>query len=221
MSIQYKRVAAGFYTDTKIVSFGIQPPHPTTFLQWLLTGPAFGVLPCCASIGRLGMAEQSGWSPDQIDMMMQPLVDSGIVQFDPKAPFIYLPNALRFNGPKSPSNVIGWQSDWRKLPNCVLKERAWHMIKAHCSYRDSDVVLDKKKKPTPRNRFLLAFNSIEKPPESPIEPLSDSNDHRSDHRSSKKNNIYNNNNRNNNRNTGPASPDASNVTPLHSTGGES
>jgi len=213
MSIQYKRIYAGFYTDPKIVAFGPQPPHPTTFFQWLITGPVFGVLPCCASIGRYGIAEQSVWELDDIDWMMQSLVDAGIAQFDAKAPFLYLPKAIKYDSPKSPSNVIGWQSDWRKLPNCVLKERAWHSLKSHCDYRDKEMDIDPKKKRTTRNSFSLAFTTIEKPPETPIQPLSDESDHRSDHRSNNLDDLNININRNNNSNTGPENPD-SNVTPI-------
>ena len=214
MSIQYKRVAAGLFTDPKIAKFGVQPAHPTSLMLWLLTGPVFGIVPGCASVGKYGMAEQSGWTPDEIDYMIAPLIESGIVQFDPVAPFLYLPNAVKYNEPKSPSNVASWQSDWRKLPNCVLKERAWHTLRSHCLYRDEDVVFDAKKKRTTRTSFKAAFKLIEKPPESDITP----NDHRYDHRCLSADDLNNNNNSNNNKDTGPKKPDlshpTSNVTPF-------
>ncbi len=216
MSIQYKRVAAGLYTDAKIAKLGVQPAHPTSLMLWLLTGPVFGIVPGCASVGKYGMAEQSGWSPDEIDYMITPLIESGIVQFDSAAPFLYLPRAVKYNEPKSPSNVVSWQSDWRKLPNCVLKERAWHTLRSHCIYRDKDVVFDKKKVQNSRTSFESAFEVIEKPPETDITP----HDHRcldsGDHRCFSKDDLNNNNNSNNNRDIGPDSPDlkdpASNVT---------
>ena len=213
MSIQYKRVAAGMYTDEKISNFGIQPPHPTTFLTWLLVGPVFGIVPGCASIGRYGMAEQSGWEVEDIDWMVGELADSRIIQFDPKAPFIWAPNSLKYNAPRSPLNVSSWQSDWRKLPNCLLKERAWHALRAHCEYRDRDTIFDKKKPRKATNSFATAFISIEQPPETPINVDLEPEKHSSEHSSTKQEELNRNRNRNRNSTTCSGSGET-NITPI-------
>ncbi len=204
-SIQYKRVAAGFYTDAKITQFGIQEPHPTTFLLWLISGPVFGVLPSCASIGRYGISEQSGWEPEEVDWMMEELVSAGIAQFDPAAPFLYLPQAIKYNPPRSPLNVTSWQSDWRKLPNCFLKGRAYSALKGHCELRDKDSVFDKKRPRTAKNSFVRAFGSIDKPPEPPMVPTIEE----QKHSSTKQVELKRKRNRKRYRNSVPSTPEAS------------
>ena len=103
---------------------------------------------------------------------------AGIVQFDARAPMIWMPNAIKFNAPRSPLNVTSWASDWRKLPQCVLKERAFHVLQAHCRYRDSNLT-DAQKKDR-KTSFLGAFEvAIEKPEPTPITNA----EHRSEHSS--------------------------------------
>lgn len=168
MKGQYRPVSPGYWQDPKVKAWGKLPPSPYTLSLWILTGPLLGVLPGLVSVGRYGICEKIKWTPEELDENMAQLIKSGFVQFDTEAPLLWLPKAIRYNAPRSPLNVVGWASDWRKLPNCIIKERAFHSLQAHCRERDSD--MDSKTKKTTKNSFETAFRySIEKPTECAFE----------------------------------------------------
>jgi len=169
VSGQYRPVSPGYWQDPVVRSWGKLPPSPHTLSLWILTGPLLGVLPGLVSVGRYGICEQIKWTPDELDEHMESLVSAGMVQFDSEAPLLWLPKAIKYNTPRSPLNVTGWASDWRKLPNCVIKERAFHVFQAHCRARDS--AMESKAKKTTRNSFETAFTmAIEKPMDSGFQP---------------------------------------------------
>ncbi|WP_299076705.1 hypothetical protein [uncultured Paraglaciecola sp.] len=168
MSGQYRPVSPGYWQDPIVRSWGKLPTSPHTLSLWILTGPLLGVLPGLVSVGRYGICEQIKWTPDELDENMAALVAAGMVQFDSDAPLLWLPKAIKYNAPRSPLNVMGWASDWRKLPSCLIKERAFHVLQSHCRSRDAD--MESKTKKTTKNSFETAFRvSIEKPKESGIQ----------------------------------------------------
>lgn len=60
------------------------------------------------------------------------LLASGMVECDPEARFVALPNFLRYNRPESPNVIRSWVKGFDLLPECSLRDRTLDRA-AHCA----------------------------------------------------------------------------------------
>lgn len=51
------------------------------------------------------------------------LIGSGMVEYDPEARFVALPNFLRYNRPESPNVIRSWVKGFDLLPECELRDK--------------------------------------------------------------------------------------------------
>ena len=103
--------------DTKLVFF-----H-------LLTTPfstPFGLFK--ASIGAL--ADEMRWSPKKYEKALKDAIAHGMVEYDPKAYVIFIPNFLKYNWPTSINQVKSWKKIFDELPNSPLKIKFLQRFKA-------------------------------------------------------------------------------------------
>jgi len=103
--------------DTKLVFF-----H-------LLTTPfstPFGLFK--ASIGAL--ADEIRWSPKRYEKAIKDAIAHGMIEYDPKAYLIFIPNFLKYNWPTSKNQVKSWKRIFDELPNSPLKIKFLQKLKA-------------------------------------------------------------------------------------------
>jgi hypothetical protein len=69
-------------------------------------------------------ANEVGWSLGRLSgaQALEEIVNAGMAQVDADAGLIWLPNALKRNGPQSVNNVVAWRKAFTKAPECPLLE---------------------------------------------------------------------------------------------------
>ena len=55
----------------------------------------------------------------------QGVTQRSMVKTDWVNSLVWIPQALKYNPPSSPSVVTGWRNEWNELPECALKLEAW------------------------------------------------------------------------------------------------
>jgi len=68
-----------------------------------------------------GLAAELDWPAARMKKALQEAFRKGMLQFDPKACFLWAPHFLRYNPPASPNVVVSWQKVIADLPDSHLK----------------------------------------------------------------------------------------------------
>lgn len=112
----FSKVARRMWVDQKFSD--LSAPQPSAQFMWifLLTGPHVTSVPGLFVMGELGLAEHLNWDTEPSRACLRELIDSGMVRFDKPNRLMWLPNALRYNQPRSPKHVLGWRRHWADLP---------------------------------------------------------------------------------------------------------
>jgi hypothetical protein len=77
-----------------------------------------------------GLAEELGWALNRFQKAFTPSVACGMVEHDPRACLIYLPNFIKYNKPESPNVVKAWVKASALLPECTLRSVVLETAKA-------------------------------------------------------------------------------------------
>ena len=122
---RYRKVDPRIWNDEKFRTL-----HDRSKLVFfmLLTHPgmtALGAMRATVS----GLAEELGWEIEAFRKAFQQALDKGMVEHDPKACLIALPNFVRYNTPESPNVVRAWVGALDLLPECELKTAVLHRAK--------------------------------------------------------------------------------------------
>jgi len=88
----------------------------------LLTHPAMTALGAMRS-SVAGLADELGWPIEAFRDAFDDILNQDMVEIDPKACLIALPNFVRYNRPESPNVVTAWINSLDLLPECELLER--------------------------------------------------------------------------------------------------
>ncbi len=88
----------------------------------LLTHPAVTALGAMRG-SVAGLADEMGWPVEAFREAFNDILHQDMVEIDPKACLIALPNFVRYNRPESPNVVKAWIGSLDLLPECELLER--------------------------------------------------------------------------------------------------
>jgi len=116
---RYRKIDSRIWNDAKFCA--LSKDGKLVFLM-LLTHPSMTALGAMrASLAGLG--EELGWEPEAFREAFREAFLQGMVEHDPKALLIALPNFLKYNPPESPNVVKAWVGALDLLPECDLKIR--------------------------------------------------------------------------------------------------
>jgi hypothetical protein len=122
---KYRKIDPRIWNDAKFMA--LSDNGKLTFL-FLLTHPHMTALGAMRATIP-GLAAELGWSEEAFREAFQEVLAKGIVEHDPKASFLWLPNFIKFNPPESPNVVKAWSSSLDLLPECVMKMQCLHKAK--------------------------------------------------------------------------------------------
>lgn len=77
-----------------------------------------------------GLAAELDWQPEDFREAFAEALQQGMVEHDPKAHLVALPNFIRYNAPESPNVVRAWVGAVDLLPECELKALVLQRAKA-------------------------------------------------------------------------------------------
>jgi hypothetical protein len=124
----YRKLAVRMWSDAKVLA--LSRPEPCGQVLWihLLVGEQTDVIPGLYRIGELAFAEQLGWSLKDFRRVFLEVFRQGLVKADWTARVIWVPNAIKYNLPRSPNVVTSWKAAWDRIPECPLKIEAWTLL---------------------------------------------------------------------------------------------
>jgi hypothetical protein len=115
---RYRKVDPRIWGDEKFLRL---PERAKLIFLYLLTNPSMTMLGAMRGSSS-GMAEEVGVEVDEFRDAFQRIVDAGMVRFDQRARFVWLPKFLRYNRPESPNVVKAWPAAFAMLPECKLRD---------------------------------------------------------------------------------------------------
>lgn len=128
---RYRKIQVKTWTDIKFKSLSPIPPCGQGLWLWLLTGPYTQIIPGLFAGGVAGMAESLDWDAKAFQEAFREVFSKGLIKHDGAAKLVFIPKAIKYNMPQSPNVIKSWSTAWEELPECALKNDAWHsFIKA-------------------------------------------------------------------------------------------
>lgn len=90
--------------------------------------------PHLTSVGAMratipGLAAEIGWDTERVSKGFREGLSQGLVEHDPKACFIGVPNFLKYNPPDNPNVVKSFEKALELLPECKLKSITMQRVK--------------------------------------------------------------------------------------------
>jgi len=118
---KYSKVSRRIHGDAKYRALSKATPNGQTLFMRLLTAPEHTCIPgvIVARIG--GLADDLGWSTEDLRRIFRELTELGIGSIDESAGLIFMPNAWKHNAPESINVIKAWARVWRELPDSPLK----------------------------------------------------------------------------------------------------
>lgn len=127
---RYSKVSRRVWTDEKFRTLSAPPPNAQTLWFRLLTGPELTNIPGAFAAWPAGMAQALGWPEKAFREAFGEVFAKGMAKADWEAGFVWVPKAIEYNRPESPNVVKSWRVAWAELPECPLKNEAYHQLKA-------------------------------------------------------------------------------------------
>jgi len=127
---RYRKIEVRMWGDGKFRTLSPLPPSGQGLWLHLLTGPQTGLIPGLFRVGRAAMAEELDWPLEAFDRAFEEVSRLGMAKADWRARVVWIPNAIKCNLPQSPNVVTSWASEWRVIPECVLKDEAYETIRS-------------------------------------------------------------------------------------------
>lgn len=121
---KYRKIDPRIWNDAK---FRDLSDDGKLLFFFLLTHPAM------TSLGAMrhtapGMAAELGWTTEGFAKPFAEALSKGLVKYDEKAAFVWLPNFIKYNQPDNPNVVKAWDSAVDMLPECdMLNELLQHV----------------------------------------------------------------------------------------------
>lgn len=115
----YRRVESRIWNDERFRA--LTDDGKLVFL-FLLTHPHM------TSVGAMratseGLAAELKWTVERFENGFETVLEARMVEFDPGACMVSLPNFIKHNPPANPNMVKGWVYALELLPECALKHR--------------------------------------------------------------------------------------------------
>lgn len=121
----YRAIHVKMWGDVKFRRLSAPPPNAQFLWIYLLTGPHTTNIPGLFSAGEAQLAEALDWPLEGFRERFQELFRDGLLEFDWRARLVFIPNAIKHNGPDNPNMVKSWKRTWEDLPECELKMIAY------------------------------------------------------------------------------------------------
>lgn len=121
----YRKVYVRMWTNKGFRGLSSPPPNGKSLWQFLLTGPNTCQIPGLIRAGAAAMAEELDWPLGGFRSAFDEIARAGMARADWSARLVYLPKALIYNYPASPSVVKSWRIDWDMAPDCDLKAQVF------------------------------------------------------------------------------------------------
>ena len=130
---RYRKVDVSIWGDSKFRA--LSSPKPNAKFLWfhLLTGQHTCAIPGLSRSGEAAMAEELGWPLPAFRRCWREIAVQGMAEADWKARVVYLPNAIAYNEPESPSVVKSWTEILTEIPESPLKNKAIHSLGTYLS----------------------------------------------------------------------------------------
>jgi hypothetical protein len=126
---RYGKISTRMWGDEWFRSLSAPQPNGQTLWVHLLTGPhTLHAIPGLFMIGEAAMAEALGWPLEGFREAFREVSAKGKAKADWKARVIWVPKALVYNAPESPNVVKSWSKFFIELPECGLKDEAFHSL---------------------------------------------------------------------------------------------
>ncbi|MEB0112192.1 hypothetical protein QN397_12595 [Variovorax sp. RTB1] len=116
---RYRKIDQRIWNDAKFRALG---DEAKLVFFMLLTHPSVTMLGAMRAT-TAGLAEELGWKTEAFRKAFEEVLSKRMVEHDPDAHLIALPNFLKYNKPESPNVVKSWSSALDLLPECNLKTR--------------------------------------------------------------------------------------------------
>ncbi|ACL06264.1 hypothetical protein Dalk_4586 [Desulfatibacillum aliphaticivorans] len=113
---KYRKVEVAIWNDKNFREFS--DSGKLVFL-FLITHPHMTSLGAMRA-SQNGLADELGWQPKAFSKAFEEALSKGMVKYDERACFVWLPKFLKHNGPESPNVVKSWGKALDMLPECVL-----------------------------------------------------------------------------------------------------
>lgn len=122
--MRYRTINPKIWIDKKFSSLSPTLPSAQSLFIYLLTNPFTSSIPGLYRAGKDAMAEELGWNVRAFNNAFIELVDAKLVKADFNNRVIFIPNAFKYNKPRSLNVIKGWRHIWAEIPECELKEQA-------------------------------------------------------------------------------------------------
>lgn len=126
---RYKKIEMQMWGDVKFRSLSAPLPNARDCWIHLLTNRCNTSIPGVYHAYAEGLAKDLGWSVKDYRKVFAEVFSRGMVKVDWDAGLIFIPNAIKHNLPENPKVIIGWGKYWDELPQCALKDEAYHHLK--------------------------------------------------------------------------------------------
>lgn len=141
---RYRPVDTKIRGDAKFRALSAPPPSARELWLHLLICGHDRSIPGLLTVGVGGLADDLGWSPDDVRRCFAEIEAQGMAIADWDARVVWLPKAIApgRNEPRAPNNVASMGgAKWAEVPECDLKWRAFVSLADHCAGR-GDAFLD-------------------------------------------------------------------------------
>ena len=132
---RYSKIVRRLWRDERFLSLSQAPPNAQTLWLRLLTGPENTSIPGLLSVSAGALAEDLGWERSDVLERFGELFREGLAKADWKARLVWMPKALKIDPPANPNVVVGWLANWKELPECALKDEAYHAFRSSLETR--------------------------------------------------------------------------------------
>ena len=127
---RYSRTSRRLWNDDGFRSLSAAPPNAQTLWLRLLTGPELTNIPGIIPAWEAGLAQALRWPLEGFREAFREVSAQGMAEADWEAGLVWVPNAIAHNRPESPNVVKSWLPTWDVTPECELKTKAYHELKA-------------------------------------------------------------------------------------------
>lgn len=123
---KYRKIETRIWNDGKFCDLS---DDGKLLFFFLLTHPHLTALGAMR-ISVAGMAGELNWTLERLSKALGEAFRKGLVKYDEKALFLWLPNFLKYNPPESPNVVKSWEQSLDYLPECHLKQQLISHVKS-------------------------------------------------------------------------------------------
>lgn len=127
---RYRKVDVRVWGDEKFRRLTPLQPSGQALWLYLITNPSTTNVPGIYRAGEAALSEELGWTLEPFREAFREVFREGLAEADWKARVVWLPGAAKYHRPENPNVVKSWGSTWDEIPECQLKDKAFHHLKA-------------------------------------------------------------------------------------------